>query len=57
MSQLIDEFELKQDCVKWVLDIGLSASSHPLLQVLDSSEGDKTKAVIMNNVGDERMWT
>ena len=50
LTKLIEVFCLKQECVKWVLDIGLSASSHPLLQVLDSEEGEKTKAIILNNV-------
>lgn len=54
LTKLIEVFSLKQECVKWVLDIGLSASSHPLLQVLDSDEGEKTKAIILNNVGSIR---
>ena len=50
MKSLFDEFHLQQECVKWVLDIGLSAPSHPLLQLLDSEEGGKTREAIENRV-------
>ena len=50
LKLLLEEYTLCQDCVKWVLDIGLSAPSHPLLQLLDSPEGEKTKIVIQSKV-------
>ncbi|OAO17953.1 G1/S-specific cyclin-E1 [Blastocystis sp. ATCC 50177/Nand II] len=46
LTKLFDEFKLRQDCVKWVLDTGLSAPSHPLIQLLDSEEGAKTRNAI-----------
>lgn len=50
MKELVREFPLNQECVKWVLDVGVSAPSHPLLQLLDSPEGEKTKEIIQNKV-------
>ena len=50
LKVLLEEYSLCQDCVKWVLVIGLSAPSHPLLQLLDSPEGEKTKIIIQSKV-------
>ena len=50
LKQLLDKYELQQDCVKWVLDIGLSAPSHPLLQLLDTQEGEEVKQTILTKV-------
>lgn len=50
LTKLFDEFKLRQDCVKWVLDTGLSAPSHPLIQLLDSEEGAKTRNAIESRV-------
>ena len=50
LKRLLEEFSLSQECVKWVLDIGLSAPSHPLLQLLDSPDGEKTKSIIQTKV-------
>ena len=50
LKELVREFPLNQECVKWVLDVGVSAPSHPLLQLLDSPEGEKTKEIIQNKV-------
>ena len=50
LKELVREVPLNQECVKWVLDVGVSAPSHPLLQLLDSPEGEKTKEIIQNKV-------
>ena len=50
LKKLLDEYQLQQECVKWVLDIGLSAPSHPLLQLLDTQEGEEVKHTILTKV-------
>lgn len=54
LKRLLEDFQLKQDCTKWVLDIGMSAPSHPLIQLLDSDEGEKTRELIVGRVGVEQ---
>ena len=58
LRSLLREFQLNQECTKWVLDVGLSAPSHPLIQLLDSEEGEKTREMIKSRVlleGDDEM--
>lgn len=39
-----------------MLDVGLSAPSHPLIQLLDSEEGEKTRELIKSRVVAVAKW-